>query len=248
MEYTRRKLLKAIAAMTISTGFPLGCRQRTNKVVVAFADVSLSVKSYEPYLAAWQKICSCLQPGDRLLLAPISGSTYSEFKPLLDEEVQGVSWWQWLGEERQEHGTAKQTQTQELTSAFKTLTEMERSDKTDILDAFVLASKIFGGDPRKRVLVVCSDGIQDSANLSFYKTHLTPEFTDSFVEKTKQAGRLPDLKGVHIYFAGTAAAEVKSRVVNSEFEIESFWRSFLQVCGGELLPQNYGPSLLHFDS
>lgn len=247
MQLTRRNFLSSLPITAAGLAGIMGCNDGDKgKVVVVFGDISQSVRSFDPYRAAWQLVCNHIKSGDRLLLAPISGATYSEFKTLIDVESRGASWWQWLNESRSQHGADKQKLQQDVASAMEKLTSLERSDRTDILNALVLASKIFSGDTRKHILVVCSDGVQDSAELSFYKTRLTSEFTRSFIDQTKQAGRLPDLREAHVYFVGTTAATSRGRVINSEFEIESFWRNLIQACGGELLTEDYGPALLHF--
>jgi hypothetical protein len=113
-------------------------------------------------------------------------------------------------------------------------------------DALVLAGKIFSQDSRKHVLVLCSDGVQDSAELSFYKTHITPEFIGSFIGRLKRAGRLPDLRSVQVFVVGASGAVWRGRRVNAEYEMETFWRSLVQASGGDLLSEHYGPALMDF--
>src|SRR5437899_2991371 len=137
----------------------LGCSSSPrSRVVLVFVDISASVKDFVVYRDAWARIVSSLQPGDRLILAPISDRTYTAFHPVLDQEIPRFDY---LRDNKLLHEKRLTGAKAGYASKFEETLASPRSAKTDIFGALLEAGKIFKGDRRQPVLVLLSDMIQD---------------------------------------------------------------------------------------
>jgi len=227
------------AALVLS-GFGCQREQAGNaKIVVAFVDVSASVKDYEIYREAWVKIRERLQGGDRLVLGRIKDETYTQFRPVVDHELPAFNF---LTDNKLRYEKKVKEIHQEFSAALEKALAAPRSAKTDVINTLVLAEKIFAGDKRRRVLVILSDMLEDSDDYNFEKVRIIDEFTRHVIEDKRRRAQLPDLGGAIIYVAGASAHSA-----SKAHEVQRFWLEYMKAANARLLPQNYGPALVNFN-
>ena len=130
------------------------------------------------------------------------------------------------------------------------LKEGKSSARTDLLGAFQVADKIVNGEkckgmPRK-VLVVFSDMVQESAKLNFVTDQLTSDSATKLVDAERQAGRLPNLKDVDVWVVGATAATqggLDSERIN---RIQDFWLHYFAQAGARIDKGRYAATLMNF--
>jgi hypothetical protein len=119
---------------------------------------------------------------------------------------------------------------------------------TAILDSFRLGERIFAAhaDAETKYLVLFSDMVEESDRMRFTSAALAPKSVQSFIEKEREARRLPDLAGVTVYVAGagpTTGNETKPEKIRA---IEDFWRAYIEATGATLSLAHYNAELLQF--
>jgi len=238
MNTDRRDFLYATAALA-STVWSTGCFRTPPRarVVVGFIDISASVNDYGPYREAWSKIIERLQPGDRVLLGPISDRTLTNFRPLVDCEIPSYNYWL---DVRENYEEALNKTRGLLAEGIAKAEKMHRAAKTDIMNALWLAGQVFAGDPRKPLIVLFSDMIEDSDTADFETIRLDESTTTRLIDQKKRRAELPALRGARVYVVGAS-----SRTAEKALEIERFWIRFVREAGGVLAPENYGPAMLN---
>jgi hypothetical protein len=96
----------------------------------------------------------------------------------------------------------------------KLLKTSRREPHTDLMNAFQLAAKVFNSEEcansQHKVLVVFSDMTEQSKSYNFVRLKLAPKEIEKIIMKERQAGQLPDLRGVKVYVAGAGAAPTVS--------------------------------------
>lgn len=223
----------SIAAL-IGSGCTVSAAGPTHAFFIVFADVSASVPDQDAYRAAWGAIIDALEPGDRVLLAPISDRTYTAFQPLIDLELAAFDPWH---DNRLRYAREREAEHEELRAAIDRLLALDRSPNTDVLNAVALAAKVFATDQRRPVLVLLSDMIEDSSDYDFDTMAVNRQFAERLVAQQTTAGDLPDLHGAAVYVAGASAATAKRA-----HAIEAFWKAYLTAAKGRIVW--YGPALL----
>ena len=240
IQTTRRTFMFGLAAIPLlSLDISCARTKEDRKVIVGFIDVSASVTNYAPFHSAWKKISSSLREGDRIMLAPISDLTLTQFKPFIDLEIPTFSWWSGV---KAAHDDEMKKIEESLSEVFDRAEKAPRAQRTDITNAFVLAGKVFSGDPRKPVLCIFSDGLEDSSTADFEHDRLTESETKRIIKSKQLRHAFPELHGANVYFIGASAS-----TADKASEVEQFWLEFVRVGGGNLAPEHYGPALLHFD-
>ncbi len=209
------------------------------KVVLVFMDVSASVRDFTVYRDSWAKIVDALKDGDRIILARISAETFTQFRPLLDRELPVFNL---LTDNKLRYEKQLKQIHEELVGAINQALTAPRSSKTDILHALSLAEKIFHGEPRRHILVLISDMLEDSDEYNFERLKLADNFTQHVIEEQKKKGRFPDLGGAKVYVAGASAANA-----NKALDVQQFWLAYCKAANGDLAAQNYGPALMNFE-
>lgn len=235
---TRRR----VALLMLLAASMVGCFEQSEeyrpKFVVVFVDISGSVKDVGTYRDAWLRVLASLEPGDRVLLAGISDETFTRFRPAADVEVPEFAW---TKENKLVHEKKVGEANAKLRTAFDQLLRGVKAPHTRVLDTFVLAGKVFDDDPRRHVLVVLSDMMEDSREYNFEKTQITDVFADRVIKQVRERNRLPNLKSVTVYVAG-ASAPTEERAA----EVERFWMRYLGACGAGITNSRYGPALVSF--
>src|SRR6185503_20226171 len=85
---------------------------------------------------------------------------------------------------------------------------------TDIFSSLALAEKYFHGDPRRKVLVLMSDMIEDNPPYKFDAMGWRPGDADKLLGEVTAKGLVPDLSDVCVYVGGASAptASVASHI------------------------------------
>lgn len=116
--------------------------------------------------------------------------------------------------------------------------------KTKILDANLLAEKVFQKYNRpKNVLVIFSDMMESSEKIDFEKQKLTAETINKILEDEKKAERIPKFSNTQVYVIGASSAGAS----DSFNQIQNFWLEYYKTAGANLSKENYGAALLKFD-
>ena len=212
-----------------------------NKLVLVFIDVSASMRSdFAVQRESWKKIKAALRGGDRIVLAPITDKTFTQFRPALDEEIPAFNL---LTDNKLRYERQLTKVRKALDDRFEKLLKSDAAPKTNILHVFTIAEKIFQGETKRhRVLVLISDMLEDSARYNFQRTKLTPDFTNKLIKQQQEKGELPNLAGAVVYVAG-ASAVTPEKV----FEVQRFWLTYASAISASLKSENYAPTLLRFE-
>lgn len=143
---------------------------------------------------------------------------------------------------------AKNIATKEIAKIFS---ENLPTQRTPILDAIEVTSRIFNGEEMKgipdRRLVVFSDMIESSDRYEFTRAALTQQSISMMIEKDKRAGRIPTLNGVNVWVAGAGAGSGASLSSAQLRGIEQFWSQYFRAAGADLSATQYGSTLLNFN-
>jgi hypothetical protein len=138
--------------------------------------------------------------------------------------------------------------TADLKRQFDAVMAARPESATEILSALTVAAKTFNGEDfresKHKALVLLSDMIEESRLYNFRRDALTDKRIDEIISTERAAGRLPSLKGVRVWKAGSTTQvidDVKSR------QVERFWEQYFSAAGAELKTERYGASLLDFN-
>src|SRR2546425_12149266 len=109
----------------------------------------------------------------------------------------------------------KQTVKTEIREA---LTRHEASPLTDIFSSLLIAQKLFHDEPRRKVLVLMSDMIEDTPEYNFEKIAWSPSAVEKLLVELEAKALIPKLLGVCVYVSGASA---KSAALAED--IARFW-------------------------
>lgn len=225
-----------IAAITLQVG--CGFFEKPGKLIVVFVDLSASVRDVRPYREDWQRILRGLQPGDRVIVGVITDKTYTEFRPIVDQEIPRFNWFKDNSLTYQARVDAIRTQ---LSGGIDPLFSTKRTSRTAILDSFDLAAKIFHSDSRQPILVILSDMLEDSEVAGFERHPASVRLARQLVGQRKAHHSLPDLGGAEVYVAGASAS-----TSSAAHEIERFWVEYIGDVHGHLSSDHYASALIGF--
>ena len=220
--------------------------------IVIFVDFSGSIPSetralFEEDIA--NRIIPSLSAGDRILIAPINDKTLTYFRPLVEvtfppkREFNG-----WLDNVLSYKRQVKDIDTQvarlkkrirdEVGDIFK---RGYSSQHTDIFSSLRIAKKLFHNQPRRKVLVLMSDMIEDNPPYRFQKISWSPATAPKIISELDAKGLIPDLSGTCVYVSGVSA-----RSADMAENIGHFWQAYFQRTGADMDPSRYAHVLLHW--
>lgn len=225
---------------------------RRGTAIVIFIDFSESIRSENRALFVEDiehRILPSLSAGDRILIAPITDKTLTEFRSLAEAtfppkpEFSG-----WVDNVLNHNRQLKDLDTQvarlkEDTRAQVTAMFGRRysSSQTDIFSSLLIAQKLFHNEPRRKVLVLMSDMIEDNPPYRFEHISWSPATNQKILSELDARGLLPDLSGVCVYVSGVSArsAEMAERIGH-------FWRAYFQRTKADMDPSRYAHVLLNW--
>ncbi|MHB0968610.1 MAG: hypothetical protein ACYC7A_10650 [Thermoanaerobaculia bacterium] len=132
-----------------------------------------------------------------------------------------------------------------LASRFQLLFQSDRRiGRTDIIGSLELAPRVFASYPRDRkVLVILSDMVEDSDRFNFERETLSAKRIDAIVAALRDQGAIPDLRGVQVVVSGAMHRD------NGRFRtIRDFWFRFFKEARAEMRKEDYGTTLIRFES
>ena len=220
--------------------------------VVVFVDFSGSVRSEERALFEADlegQIVPSLAAGDRLLVAAINDKTLSEFRPLVEATLPrkpGFNGWldnvmKYNRETKDvdtEVARVKQTVRAEVKAV---LTRHEASPLTDIFSSLLIAQKLFHDEPRRKVLVLMSDMIEDYPPYRFEEITWSPATRQKILADLDGNGLIPKLSGVCVYVSGVSGGSA-ALVEN----VGRFWQAYFKRAEADMDPSRYAHVLLHW--
>ena len=132
--------------------------------------------------------------------------------------------------------------------AKKVIHDTKAAPRTDLMNAFELAAKVFNGEQAggaaNKALVVFSDMVEQSRRYDFTGVPLDKKQANALIEKERAAGRLPKLEGAKVWVAGASAKGLASGKFH---EIQAFWLAYFTACGAELTSERYAATLINFE-
>ena len=259
IESRRRRLTPWLLVLTtqgllLMTGctpsVPAATRNAT--AVVIFVDFSGSIGGEDRALYRRQiesEILPTLTAGDRLLIAPINDKTLTDFRPLVEATLPAKPGFNgWLNNVLKYNREAKDVEAQvahlrEKIGAEVAYTFAKRysSQQTDIFSSLLLAEKLFYDEPRRKVLVLMSDMIEDNPPYDFERIAWSPATITKILSELDAKSLVPKLPGVCIYVSGASAksAEIAENVGR-------FWQAYFRRTGADMDPSRYAHVLLHW--
>jgi hypothetical protein len=104
-----------------------------------------------------------------------------------------------------------------------------------------MAQKIFDGDPRRKVLVLMSDMIEDYPPYKFDAISWKAETPGKLVGELAMKKQIPDLSGVCVYVSGASAPRPQLAR-----DIGRFWEAYFRRTGADFDTSRYSHVLLHW--
>ncbi len=230
-------MLRRRFLLTLPTA--LSCLQAQTRnapaLVFVLIDASLTIPDMKAFRTAWKTIMDRSVGGDRVVVAVISGRVGNRQNSIITEigdrdlPVKGWNDNPLIYDEN--FATAKKLSTDDFEAALT----KPRTDRTELLRSIRDAARYFAAEKKRRkILVILSDMLEDSAEYRFEKIALSETFTNTAIANAKKQMRLPDLHQVDVYtqVPGVAPPEKAEQV-------EQFWIRYFAACGANISQQTY---------
>jgi hypothetical protein len=236
-----------------------GCRLSTSTAAepggteyVVFLDLSQSIRADDRAIlkeALTGQIVPTLEPGDRLLIAPITDRTLTGFHPLVDATLPPMPGFNgWTDNLLKHKKQVKEIETQ-IPKAKEAIDKQikaifarpDASAQTDILSSLLLTEKLFHRVAQHKVLVLMSDMIEDYEPYRFQHVSWTPDATSKLIDYLDKQGMIPNLSGVCVYVAGASASSP-----GQAEQIAGFWKAYFTRAKADMDMSRYAHVLLHW--
>ena len=247
-------LLCALPALVLMTGCTKSTQAEVQRgtAVVIFVDFSESIggtdragfkRELEKQVLPW------LQPGDSIMISPITDKTLTEFRPMVEAELPARPQFNgWVNNVMKHNKEKKETEARiiQVKESLRTQTAEALSRKyqaryTDIFSSVLLAEKIFSAESRRKVLILMSDMIEDYPPYAFDRMTWTPATTQKLLADLEAKKMIPDLSGVCVYVSGVSAPSAELAR-----HIGGFWDAYFRKAKADLSPSRYAHVLLHW--
>jgi hypothetical protein len=220
--------------------------------VVVFVDFSASIggedrASYRREIET--EILPSLVEGDRLLIAAIHDKTLTDFRPLVEANLPARPQFNgFFDNVLKFNRKSKDVEAQVARVKDKTKAEVAHvfgkrsvAPLTDIFSSLLIAQKLFYDEPRRKVLVLMSDMIEDNPPYDFERMAWSSATIDKTLGELEAQGLVPKLSGVCVYVSGASA---KTAAIAEH--IGRFWQAYFQRTGADMDPSRYAHVLLHW--
>lgn len=247
-------LLFALPAIVLTAGCTKASQADAQRgtAVVIFVDFSDSIggtdrsgfkREIEKQILPW------LQPGDSIMIAPITDKTLTEFRPLVEAELparpQFNGWvnnvMKFKKESQDIESRIVQVKETLRTQSAQALSQKFQAKYTDIFSSLLLAEKVYSAETRHKVLIIMSDMIEDYPPYAFDRMTWTPATTQKLLADLEGKKMIPDLSGVCVYVSGVSAPSAELAR-----NIGSFWEAYFRKAKADLSPSRYAHVLLHW--
>jgi hypothetical protein len=247
-------LLCALPALVLTTGCTKSTQAEVQRgtAVVIFVDFSESIggtdragfkRELEKQVLPW------LQPGDSIMISPITDKTLTEFRPMVEAELPARPQFNgWVNNVMKHNKEKKETEARIIqvkeslrTQTAEALSRRYQARYTDIFSSVLLAEKIFSAESRRKVLILMSDMIEDYPPYAFDRMSWTPATTQKLLADLEARKMIPDLSGVCVYVSGVSAPSAELAR-----HIGVFWDAYFRKAKADLSPSRYAHVLLHW--
>ena len=216
----------------------LGDQRRT---ILVFTDWSCTMIDRSSQVADWQRIVADVRPGDRVILGAITNDTASAFRPVLDVELPHFNQ---LTDNRLRYQETSARARRPLASALALLESRPCTSRSPLLDTVQLGAMVLAGIEGRRVMVILSDMVEDSSDVNFTRTQPTRALGERVASEHREAGRLPDLRGVFVYVASGGGTGSSGRAASG---LRQFWAAYLGAAGADFPQPPFMPALVNFE-
>jgi hypothetical protein len=131
---------------------------------------------------------------------------------------------------------------------FSQMMAAKPESSTEILSALTVAAKTFSEeeyrDSKHKALVILSDMVEESKVYNFRRDSVSDKRIQEIIAAERAAGRLPSLKGIRVWKAGSTTAAMDDSRTR---QIEKFWEQYFAAAGADLKTERYGAALLDFN-
>jgi hypothetical protein len=246
------ELLLIVSAFFAPAAVSVAAESHAPTSVVVFVDFSASIQG--PARAAHRReietnILPFLTAGDRIMIAAIHDKTLTGFRPLAEVTLPPLPQFNGFKDNTLKHAQAvKETERviaanrQQLKAdVAQTFAQPLASRYTDIFSSLAMAEKYFHGDPRRKVLVLMSDMIEDNPPYKFDAMPWRPGDIGKLINELAAKRLIPDLTDVCVYVSGASA-----RNAALAGHISRFWQAYFSRAGADFDPARYAHVLLHW--
>jgi hypothetical protein len=236
--------MRAIASLLVV--LLSGCDSRAERVIFTGFDLSATAwrGGNNLYEAGWTQVLSIVEAGDHVYATVINGKGLANGAPVIDFTIRPYSF---FIDRHKEYDAAVQAKLEKqreiLGNVFKASVPSKR---TEIIGFLHAAAHILGAYPSKtaKEVVIWTDGLQEGDEVDLARIVISDEQISRIIETERQAGRLPRLNGVSIWFITSPSVESAQFTTSKLLRLEAFWRKYIQACGGEL--KTFSPVLVNF--
>jgi hypothetical protein len=220
-----------------------GCGLFTDesKMIVFLLDTSLTIRHLTAFENAWNTIVSRAQDGDTIVLAVVkdgTGGTENGEFPYLQEQTfpcKGLT-------APSKYRAAREQVLASLNGAFSRAVAAGRGRKTLLFSSLRSIAKYYADYGGRRILVLASDGLEDSEIARFETMTLSQPRGRTLIEDQLTPDMRTQMAAVSVWFV---AAETPSE--EKTLEIQRFWLSYFRAFGAELPSHRYAGTLLHYE-
>lgn len=204
---------------------PMAMFEHTPTTFVVLIDGSGSTAGDRAlYVASLRAVAPELQPGDRLLVAPIGGEDRNAFHVALDVTVPDSD----VTLDREEQLAKSRATVAKAAPLLVPEAGSKGSRSTLILAAIAAAAQAFGAAPRHGVLILLSDGVEEGPVVNLSKWTGDAKAITAQMQHVKQAGEIPDLSGVNMTVVGAGGA-------GNYAAVERWWRTYAAATHAKLV-------------
>ncbi len=153
-----------------------------------------------PYDAGWVQALKTVQGGDHVYAAIINERGLLNGEPVIDFTIRPYSL---LSDKRTDYDAAVQAKLEKQRQALdRLLKDTAPAKGTEIIGFLHAAAQILGAYPARtiRQVIVWTDSLQEGDEVNLAKLPLTDDQIAAIIEGERQAGRLPRLSGMSIWF------------------------------------------------
>lgn len=137
-----------------------------------------------------------------------------------------------------------------LAQAEKVILHSKAAPRTDLMNSFEVAAKIFNGEQcrvcSQKDLIIFSDMVEQSHHYDFTGINLSDARIAAIIADERAGGRLPQLSGVKVWIAGAALKPSAGLDPQKIYQIQTFWLRYLHACGADIDETRYATRLINF--
>jgi hypothetical protein len=246
------ELLLIVSSFFAPAAVSVAAEAHAPTTVVVFVDFSASVQG--PSRAAYRReldtmILPFLGAGDRILIAPIHDKTLTEFRPLAEATLPPLPQFNGFVDNTLKHAQhVKDVERQSADIRQRLKADVRdmfarplASRYTDIFSSLALAEKYLHADPRRKVLVVMSDMLEDNPPYKFDAMRWRPGDSDGLLGDLTAKGLVADLTDVCVYVSGASGPSAALAA-----HVGRFWEGYFQRAHADFDANRYAHVLLHW--